>query len=852
MQSINTSRLSFHFACLCIGLLATAACSSAVADSAAIDTQLEKIKIHAGAKNGAYAALVDQINIRAADLRETCGPTPLETCPVSRFEFESACDDGGSIANLQRLGMPRRISAEPIQEQLRGYFRRLFSSDSNNGIADAGCEKDSPGKKRGFALVQNFFVYGAAAKNCQGSASEQCRSRAANEDLSEFAYFEDLRAVLPISYGRIQIVAAKRQSGTQEIEELKDLAGKPVYLGSGVNAVHGKEVFNRHPLIARSLDTNIISREAAITELASKVGIPEGEIPKGQRALGTLLIACNIVDAYVISGEVIKEEQVSLGAPYADSCEPIELRQVPIPDVIINGMTSEFPYYQRVASPPVLQDSDFDNDMPAVTTYLVSTSSTSVDTVKRLTSALQADWRNLMLLNDDLVPLEENIYKQPAPLHRGAQLALQEAGLLGKDYLPWWLAMLGVITLFAVFWKTEIRYDRLGESHTISSSRHLTRMALILFGTVMFFLLIVKLIRQFEGIQAADQGTNNPIARKGFEEVLLWMFTFVSSGYENNVFPSSPYSILVVGLFAIIGIALPIWAIVKVIDHMREAKLARERGGESRSWLRRKKDLLAESLNLGYRSKGVLLLCGWNNKAPGLIYTLTCPDSPYPGMVNIIADMDVEYPIQHYHFNKQRVRFYRGDASHRSTLERADGLRADNALILADFNAETKSNTAGILTALAIKKLQEKRNGTSLNVSAEMTLKKDDLRFLKAHVNNIVDPELIAQRVIAAACFSRHVLSFVLDALSPDDRSEWYSIDVDLIRRRFLDNNATLKIADFRHALLQREILLVGFCRDQQLDVSSDFSPDFKKNLNLDPLTDYEDLQKDLPAACHL
>ena len=53
----------------------------------------------------------------------------------------------------------------------------------------------------------------------------------------------------------------------------------------------------------------------------------------------------------------------------------------------------------------------------------------------------------------------------------------------------------------------------------------------------------------------------------------------------------------------------------------------------------------------------MFLLCGWNSKAPGIIYTLTCPGSHYRGMINVVADIDVEYPIRHWRFNKKQRSF---------------------------------------------------------------------------------------------------------------------------------------------------------------------------------------------------
>jgi hypothetical protein len=595
---------------------------------------------------------------------------------------------------------------------------------------------------------------------------------------------------------------------------------------------------------------------------------------RGQKGTGNGLLACGLVDAYVISGEVITPEILKLNGETAPkTCAAgIGLRQVAIPEVIIDGMVAEHPYYQKLPTTQALFESGFKSPMPAVTTYLVTTERplswqewarwklllqdppADVERIRKLTRALQGKWQSLMLINPDLVPLQENIYKRPANFHTGAEIALQEAGLLGDDWVDWQVALIGLLALLVLFWRTESSYDRLGEKDygSLSAATQLFkdafRIGLILIGTIALFILIVALIREFESEQAFIGGLDDPISRSRFEEVLLWMFTFVSSGYENNVFPQSTWSRLVVSVFAIVGLAVPLWAIVAVLEKVRERRLSRARGGEYRGISR----MLIDKLKSGwphwsYRSRGMLLICGWNSKAPGLIYTLTCPDSPYPGMVNIVADMDVEYPVNHWGFNKRRVRFYRGDAAHRSTLERAEAGKAQFALILADDNSGAGSNSSGILTALALGRM-----GTNIFVSAEMTLTEGDRKFSQAHVDDVVDPKGLTRQMLAVACFDRYVLEFVLDALSPDEHCEWYSIEASELRRRFIGSGDKLTVADYSIALQKHGISVVGICTATPTEVGDVFSPDFKDNAYLDPLISVGSLGQELTDDSYL
>ena len=56
------------------------------------------------------------------------------------------------------------------------------------------------------------------------------------------------------------------------------------------------------------------------------------------------------------------------------------------------------------------------------------------------------------------------------------------------------------------------------------------------------------------------------LSRFAFMEALLWMFTFISSGYENNVFPERALSRFFVSIFAVVGIAGPFAALVAISE----------------------------------------------------------------------------------------------------------------------------------------------------------------------------------------------------------------------------------------------------------------------------------------------
>lgn len=829
-----------------------------------------KVTIHAGSANGPYAALVEQMNA----LNSKCVDGAIDSRCLANFKIDPACNNGGSIQNLVRLGM-----SEAEGEDFKGKY---------------DCERDQDGKKvnrpRGandFGLVQNLFISKAVPSNCDADDLENntCNDSSNHQFLDEsFRPFDKLRIVLPMYYSRIQFIARgdlvsiendqiQQASSQSKVEELVDLQDKFVYL-RGVNEIYGMEILDRHPSLrnnykifrqsdldrenyARTADELSMNRQS-LARILDYVNEVEGNAAQSNR-----LLACGIISAYVISGEMMDPGvELNIGndtGPKPEACNETYMpKQLVIPDPIIDGMVSDYPYYQKLGPPSYWNVADTDKkSMPGIITYLVTTSDADTSLVSRFTSAVIKDWRNLMLVNRELVPIEDNVYKKPAPYHLGAEQALKDEELLGGGYLPTWAATLFALLILSVFWKTEDSYDRLGEIQKVNGSSLfnqaifvILKFAFIIVGWIFVFMLVVDWIVESDAVMASSLNTDDQLSRFNYFEALLWMFTFVSSGYENNVFPISNGARFMVSAFAIAGVALPLYVLAKLWEQLREQRLRRAAGGEYPSLLGMAKDRFLQLFPWSRRNKGVLLLCGWNRKAPGLVYTLTCPDSPFQGMVNIVADMGVDSPISHWRFNKRRVRFYRGDASHRVQLERAETLRADTALILSDDSTGASSNSSGVLTALAIRKLKP-----NIAVSAEMALDRGDREFAKQHEISAISSKLLARHVLTIGCFDSHALDFMLDALSPDKHSEWYAKRVgDLRKKLHLPDSSEFQ--DYSQSLWPHGISIVGAYIDKpergggsrktQDEFENVFSPDFE-NPHLDPLIPREgDLEREV------
>jgi len=885
------------------------------------------INIHGGSLGGPYNELIELLDTRSKTLRSatiTNADTQIKTdciifqdgCPLlSRFNFTSTCNDGGSKRNLTRLGMQKSDEDS--------------SASASNSICQTFQDND-------FGLVQNFFVAGAAQTYCpdrryklgpdvlyffefspsfpyfRSTADRKRRCDLYFEEQmgGEYEKFEDLRIVLPLYNGLVQFVTANKKpadsNSVVELTSLEDLQVSPVEIQEilnrlrattervlasednlptsdsdllallkkriylrGVNEIYGSEILNRDPRFQNEnidnderkdwrFDEDIVLSPNDLKSLPYSEAILEFINPErnnsdskiGESVRGDRMLACGIIDAYVISGEIISESDITHPSNIVvpSACEGDYTRQqIQIPEVIIDAMAAEHPYYQKMPHPAYWDETQI-TTMPALITYLVTTASADAALVNELTTALNEDWSSLMLLEEELAPIRENILKKPAPFHEGAEQALLNLDLLGGGIATSRFVL--VFSIILLIWyvhrklTSSLEYNRLGEKRRLGF-RYLAIQEsldiLFIIGVWIFvFMFVVTMIREWDAAIAATQNADDQISGLSLGRTLLWMFTFISSGYEDNVFPSSSLSQVVVGFFAMAGVAYPLYLIAKAWDRIRLRRLSHERGGEFRGLWRMTKDKFLDMPITGsHRSKGTLLLCGWNDRAPGLVYTLTCPDSPFEGMLSIVANPDAERPIEFYNFNKKRVRFYRGDASHRSELERAEAIRANSALVLSDNSISSGKDNSGLLTALAIEQFKEE-----IAVFAELTVDEGDREFVNHHVDNIIDPRLIARQVLTIGCFDSYVLDFVLDALSPDNHSEWYSKPVSELRSNLPKESKTGTAAELSNSLQQFGISVIGVCPNIKAENGSVFAPRFDSHLQLDPLSSLEDMHK--------
>lgn len=714
------------------------------------------IMISGAREPGIYHSLVNHFD--TVDCRD---------CEVKvRFRH---CKSAGSIQNLQRLGM------KPLGNQSQA------GDQSGEGQPN---DAEECASEVNFALVQNYFAFHATL----GGGLEGYQS------------FDTLRTVLPIYNGYVQVVAAIEDG--EVTPKLRDLAGKNIYLGPSprsVNRHHGEAVFSRHPSLQRTRPTYWCDKgEPGICETLT---IDENvqKLIKSKKAGLTkqdILLGCGLIDAYVSSGAVKERRMLELecGGEKKKSTRV----QVPIDEIIIDKLTDERPYYRKSEVHPSLKPT-FNAPMPTITVYLVTERDAPSDLVEQVTTSLYKRWSDLRLTVSevDLAPIKDNVLRQPAPLHAGAMLALENENVLGDASLSW-QAALGLLTVGLVLIIPRVSYDRMGIRR--KQKRHvlqflawgslLGKLIVVIAGTIIVMITALQIILTLEEGEALRQNVDNPLLQFGFLEAVAWIFTFIASGYENNVFPLSNIARVAVALLAFVGLGLPVWFLLKVISEHSERTLDKDRGHHDY-----------------YNLSNHTLVCGWNSKAPGLIYTLTCITSPHRNKVLIVADTDAEQPIKQWRFNKRRVKFCRGDASTGRVLQRAKAEKAGAAIVLA--NEDEDDDQSSVLTALAVRELNEEAF-----IAAELGRQgtKDYIADLDI---NLVDPAQIARIALTLACRDKHVLDFAMDALTPDEESEWYSMSAKKIESLLRAERRANTVREAIESLSTFNINLIGITHSQ-------------------------------------
>lgn len=485
---------------------------------------------------------------------------------------------------------------------------------------------------------------------------------------------------------------------------------------------------------------------------------------------------------HLLSGEIDALIHTGAFLPGSGDAGEHAFRVLPISREIGNALATRSPYYTVTEIGPRLTGEQAGVPTVAVSAYLVvgnhvaaGDAEAIVRAVSRARPGLQAKEKGY-----ELLPLEEGVRRTPVPFHPGVQRFLQSEGHLDSHRGEYAIAAFGVLLLAIVYWahRTCSGYDRMGNIRAVQSARYyrvllaISRSGTFMVITAGFLLLATGLmatIRHYETAYARAMNIENAFVNVDFGDAMLWMFMFMGSGDPGEMFPLSTQGRVLATILPFVGLTTLLGFFFIGVEQRRAASADRKRG------------------TLIKNVRGHVLLCGWNEKAPGIIYALTSREVPVKKQVVVVAEIDGDMPLEQYKFDPRYVSYCRGDSADHDTLERARAKDAASAIVVAGVRKQAGRNVRSVLSVLALKELARNASGNGasqgdLFVAAEMVYGENESFFEVSNADAIVHADTIVDRMVVQCCINEYVVDFFMDILSYDDYSELYSVELRELR----------------------------------------------------------------------
>ena len=358
--------------------------------------------------------------------------------------------------------------------------------------------------------------------------------------------------------------------------------------------------------------------------------------------------------------------------------------------------------------------------------------------------------------------------------HPGAARYYCEAGIRGcASYLPLALALAGVLALafLALWFSRGLREALLSVAPRLAdkfvgpqgvTDRYRYVLVPILIGLLLFLGAFV--VQTSEERFARENGTTSDFEDIGLNENLIWMVASTASGVDDGRDPQSPIGRLTSTLMGWIGIGgLLIFGGMVLSDRIA----------------RRMK--MTEPVETA-RLEGHVIVCGWNERAPQLIRSLTSVDvSGRRRMVVIVADLSSD-PVESFYLRGELVRFLRGAATELSTLRAAGLDQADTVIVLADEESDDP-DARTVLTVLQVEKhvhqlRQQGLRDHEIHSIAELLNPDRKSALESVHTDLIVCPQEFNEKLLVQAVLNPGTARFLRQVLTVDEENQLVEVPV--------------------------------------------------------------------------
>lgn len=590
-------------------------------------------------------------------------------------------------------------------------------------------------------------------------------------DIAQYSYFgirdqekfSNLNYLLPLFPEYVQVIVPEKS----DVEVLTDLRGRRICVGAAGSGTY----FN-------SLD---VLAEAGLRETFDYTPV----IESSENCIESIDSGGEIDAILSTSNRKITESEKGF-------------RQLYFSDSIAQSLASKYPYFRF----ELVERADGTTESQLVVdAYLATNSSQSPAAVEALLTELVTNWEQYRAKSPSVPALNTESMDAAIPFHSAVDSTLVNMGVRQFNYWFWIgvfaLAALFILSLVAERKKTA--YNRLGQSSLSKASNFFFLKAIgkvsqtyigIVF-VISFIALSVYFLRETEDFFAQKNGIVSPFARMTFADNLVWLFTYITSGFtSDDIYPVSFLGKLIAATLAIIGVVGPITVLFYVINLANQQHQRKLQGHAQ--------------LDL----KNHVLICGWNEKVPGIVYTLTGTEVGRRKKIVVVADLEGDYPLSSYNFDHSLVHYCKGTPSDNKTLERACISEAQSVLIMADFGDGTANNNNSILTAMNVRKAN-----TTCHISAEIEYLDNLDHFYASGCDSLIHPSRLARRMVIASILDERILDYVFDMVTYHAFDELHSVSAAKIveSRGWQD----ITVGEVEQELFDSGINLVGISADK-------------------------------------
>ncbi len=597
-------------------------------------------------------------------------------------------------------------------------------------------------------------------------------------DLAHYVYrgengltrFSDFQSLLPLFEEYVQVVV-RADAG---ISLLGDLRGKKVSVGPRSSGTYYNAA---HILDEAGLTEGVDFNSRYLAQAESLAQLRSGDI-----------------DAAFMTGQLVALNEDDI------------VRRLFLPLRVIQSLSEQYPYYKPTT---VVGPDDVSNPHLSVTAYLVIADSVSRNDAVAITREIIAAWPQLKEKWPSLGDLETALVSHPIPYHNAVPAELARAGYLEAMWPIRALISLSLLAWFAILFvcylavRYRTTYNRLGETAARGelslSQRAVDFVARIAPGIIAISAAVITLIISFWLVQLTEAAysqtynIDNEFIGMNLWDGALWLFSFVVSGLTlQDTLPQSTWGLLIANFMALVGIMGPITFIFFLI---------------AQSNRQREKRMKGETCST--QSEHVLI-CGWNEKAPGIIFNLTGEDVDAKRDITIIADCGDESPVEKYNFDQRFVHYCQGDSSDRDSLKSANAQKAKTAIVLCDCKHREKGNLTGVLTVMNLRTIRE-----DMHICAELAFDKNIAHFVACGCNTLISPDKLIARMAVLSTVSPLLVDFIFDVLTYNSQDQFIAESVENVEKKTGEKIAGEEAYKAHQHLIRRGANLIGLVLGQ-------------------------------------